>query len=124
MGFPLYIVLGHMVFIVIYFMLYLVSRKCKCKCMKKVIKFLKYYLFWNGLIRMYMEIYFGMALASVLNMHTVDWESPFEWVQVSNVAGLISLLLIAFLPIAVFVPFYLKKRALWNDKKFKKTRFC
>ena len=121
MGFPLYIVLGYMTLIVIYFLLYLVSLKMKCKCMVKVVKFVRYYLFWNGLIRMYMEIYFGMALASVLNMHTVDWESPFEWVQVSNSAGLVGLILIAALPIAVFVPIYFRKRALWSDEEFKKT---
>ena len=73
MGFPLYIVLGHLIFIVIYFVLYLVSIKLKCKCMIKIINFLKNYLFWNGLIRLYMEIYFGLTLASVLNMQTVDW---------------------------------------------------
>ena len=57
MGFPLYIVLGHMTFVVIYFLLYLASLKLKCKCFEKVIKFIRYYLFWNGLIRLYMEIY-------------------------------------------------------------------
>ena len=57
MGFPLYIVIGHMTFIVFFFLLYLASLKLKCNCMEKVIRFIRYYLFWNGLIQLYMEIY-------------------------------------------------------------------
>ena len=42
------------------------------------------YLFWNGLIRLFMEIFFEVAFASALNLYTVDWDSPFPSVKYSN----------------------------------------
>ena len=72
------------------------------------------YLFWNGLIRLFMEVYLGMALAAVLNTKVADWQSPFKWVKVSNYAGLVSLILAISLPILVFLPFYCRRRAQWS----------
>ena len=62
-----------------------------------------------------------MALASVLNMHTVNWQSPFKWVSLSNYSGLIGLILVAFLPILVLVPFYCLRRAHWSTVEFQST---
>ena len=73
MGFPLYIVLFNFVLLAIYLLLYLVNRKLKLKCLDKILKYLASYLFWNGLIRLYMEFFIVMVFSSVLNMHTVDW---------------------------------------------------
>ena len=73
MGFPLYIVLFNFALLAIYLLLYLVNRKLKLKCLDKILKYLASYLFWNGLIRLYMEFFIVMVFSSVLNMHTVDW---------------------------------------------------
>ena len=34
---------------------------------------LSIYFFWNGLIRLFMESCFEIALAAILNIHEVDW---------------------------------------------------
>ena len=73
MGFQLYIIQGHMALITLYFLLYLANLKLKLKCLSKANNFLANYLFWNGLIRLYMEVYVNMSIGSVLNMHTVEW---------------------------------------------------
>ena len=114
MGFTLYIILGYATLVVLYLILNLANLMLKLMCLRKIVNFLATYLFFNGLIRLYMEIYLGMALASVLNMHTVDWQSPFKWVTFSNYSGLVALILITTLPILLFVPFYCCKRANWN----------
>ena len=114
MGFPLYILLGHACLIVLYLILYFTNLMLKSRCLGKIVIYLSTYLFFNGLIRLYMEIYLGMALASVLNMHTADWQSPFKWVAISNYSGLVALILITSLPILVLIPFYCRKRANWN----------
>ena len=121
MGFPLYITLGHIALSVLYLFLYLVNLLLKSKLLGKSLNYLGKYLFWNGFIRLYMEIYFGMALASMLNMYTIDWQSQFQWVKVSNYSALAGLILIVLLPIFLFVPFYFCKRAQWNTKEFKDT---
>ena len=115
MGFPLYILLGHASLLVLYLLLYLANLLLKLRCLGKIVNFLASYLFWNGLIRLYMEIYLGMALAAVLNMHTVNWQSPFKWVAISNFSGLIALILLTALPILLFIPFYCRRRAQWNN---------
>ena len=114
MGFPLYIILGHMALIFLNLLLYLTNLLLKLKCLGKITNYLSGYLFWNGLIRLFMEVYLGMALAAVLNTIVADWQSPFKWVKVSNYAGLVSLILAISLPILVFLPFYCRRRAQWS----------
>ena len=59
-----------------------------------------------------MELYSGLALSSVLNTHTADgdWDSPFQWVEVSYWSGLVSMILLVALPTLLFIPFYCMKR--------------
>ena len=73
MGFPLYIILGYIALLLLYLLLYLVNLLLKLKCLGKIVTYIATFLFWNGLLRLYMEVYAGMALASVLNMQAVDW---------------------------------------------------
>ena len=78
-GFALYIMHGYLALVVLYLLLKLadwISKK-KCKCLHKSVKKLGKFLLWNSLIRLYMELYQDASLISALNMHTVDWESPF-----------------------------------------------
>ena len=51
------------------------------------------YFFWNGPLRLFMESFFDMFLASVLNVHTADWDSPSSSVQFSNVASIVFLVI-------------------------------
>ena len=57
MGFPLYIMLIQLSLIILYFILVLANRLLKFKCLNKVLNYLKSYLFWNGSIRLYMELF-------------------------------------------------------------------
>ena len=111
MGFPLYIILGYLALILLYLLLYLINLLLKLKYLGKAVTFLANFLFWNGLIRLYLEVYAGMALASVLNMQAVDWQTSFKWVSVSNYSALIGLILIIALPVLLFMPFYCRRRA-------------
>ena len=79
MGFPIYIMLGYFSLLMLYIILALTNRLLKCKCLGKVVDYLGSYLFWNGYIRLYMELYKGLCLASVLNTYTADddMNSPF-----------------------------------------------
>ena len=121
MGFPLYITLGHIALSVLYIFFYLLNFILQSKPLSKMLNHLGKYLFWNGFIRLYMEIYLSMALASILDIYTVDKQSPFKWVKVSNYSALISLIIIALLPILFFVPFYFCKRKQWSTEEFQKT---
>ena len=69
-----------------------------------------------------MELYQGLALATVLNIHTSeqDQNSPFLWVKVSYWFGISGLILIVALPILLFLPFYCLKRKQWSTEAFRK----
>ena len=56
-GFPLYIILGHIALLVIYYLLALLNLICCSPRIGKLINYLRKYLFWNGFIRLYMELY-------------------------------------------------------------------
>ena len=49
---------------------------------------LKNYFFYNGVIRFYMETFLNLLLASLLNVYTVDWNSPFSAIIYSNYASI------------------------------------
>ena len=57
MGFPLYIMLGHFALVALYLFLALINLICQSPCIRIVVYYLRKYLFWNGFIRLYMELY-------------------------------------------------------------------
>ena len=79
MGLQLYIMLGHFALLILYSILALANHYLKLQCLGKVVNCLKNYLFWNGFLRLYMELYQSLCLASVLNTYTAeeDWNSAF-----------------------------------------------
>ena len=104
----MWMVWAHILLIVIYLALYKVKR---------VEHKLRRYLYWNCLIRLYMEVFKDMALLTVLNMHTVNWDSPHASVIFSNYVALLILLLIGLLP-PVFLIFFCCKKDKWQNKGF------
>ena len=41
-------------------------------------------LYWNGLIRLFLELYQDLALLSFLNLYTAEWDSVYDYVCYSN----------------------------------------
>ena len=107
-----------MALLVLYILFYLLKLGYKFKFLKNIVKFLGSMLIWNGLIRLYMELYQDLSQSSVLNMYTADWETNFTWVKVSNYYGLAGFIIVTALPILLFIPFYCCRRKRWSNKKF------
>ena len=120
MGLQLYIMLSHFALLVLYIFLGLCNLKLKWTCIAKFVTYLGRYLFWNGFIRLYMELYQGLCVASVLNTYTAndDLNSPFYWIKVCYYCRIVGMCLIFTLPILLFVPFYFKKRDQWSTEAF------
>ena len=57
MGFPLYVMLGYFTLVIIYLILALAQRLLKRKVLGKIVNKIRSYLFWNSMIRLYMEVY-------------------------------------------------------------------
>ena len=119
-GFPLYIMLGYFTFVAIYYILAVTNCIFRSKYLGKVVNKINSYLFWNGFIRLFMELYQGLAVATVLNIHSSEGNenSPFLWVKVSYWFAFAGLILIVALPILLFLPFYCLKRKEWSTEAF------
>ena len=120
LGFPLYIMLGHFTLLILFILLTMCNTILRSPRISIVTNKLKKYLFWNGFIRLYMELYSGLALSSVLSIYSNinDYDSPFRWVRVSFYASVASLVLLALLPI-FFVIFYCIRRDKWSEQAFR-----
>ena len=111
MGLPLYIMLVHFALLIIYIFVTSFNVILCSSRISKITNKLRRYLFWNGFLRLYMELYSGLALSAVLNIHTStdDKNSFFKWVEISYWASFFSIILLATLPI-LFIIFFSVKR--------------
>ena len=76
------------------------------------------YFFWNGPIRLFMETFFEMVLALVLNMDSIDWSTPFYGVRYSTALTLISLCFVSGLfPFLTIL--YFRNFSILAEEKFK-----
>ena len=69
------------------------------------------------MIRLIMETSLELAITAVLNMHTVDWNTPFRSVKYSSALSIISLILLSVL--TFFLVLYYWK----NFEKLKQKMF-
>ena len=74
-------------------------------------------MFWNGYIRLFMEVFQELALHSALNIHTLQWDSPFEAVKYSNYLSIIFLSLVCIVPICLTILYCAKTKEL-KEKEF------
>lgn len=118
LGFLFWIIMAHGAFVILHALIY--KLRSSCSCASKVVAKIGNYLYWNGVFRLYMEVYFDITLLSLLNMHMLDWQTEFVAIQASNVISVVTLALISVVPVYFFV-FYLKKLDKWGDEGFKKN---
>ena len=123
MGLPLYIMMGHFALLVLYIFLRLCNVILQSPRIAKIATYLGRYLFWNGFIRLYMELYQGLCVASILNTYTADddFNSPYYWIKACYYSRIVGMILIFALPILLFLPLYFRKRDQWNTDAFQKV---
>ena len=91
-GFALYVIFAYVLLIVINIGPYLLRNKSTC-CKKSHEK-LSSYLYWDALIRLYMEVFFDLTLLAILNVHTAEWDSSYSSVKASNIVSVFTLVAI------------------------------
>ena len=115
-GMTFYVVLANFLYGLLHCLLY-PSRRF-CGCLQRLITRMENYLYFNGTIRFYMELFFDISLAASLNLQMASWESPFLSEQASNYIAFIFLAIICILPFCYFLVSCLRPE-LWIDEKFK-----
>ena len=112
----MYIIWAHLALIPLYLVLLFLSYKAKF--LKRLTNYIGTYLFWNGSIRLYIELYQDFAINSSLNMYKIERDSPFADVRLSNTYAFISFTLVCAIPIVIFIPFYCYNKAKWLNIGF------
>ena len=88
--FTTWVILFYVLLILASMILYMF--KDKAQCVRKLYEKLSKKLYWDGLIRLHMELFMDMLLLPALNLHTVVWDTKFDSVQASNILSIISIL--------------------------------
>ena len=75
------------------------------------------YMYWNALLRLYMESIFELTLLATLNLIKADWSSENFSVQFSNYLSLLVIILTCLVPLGLLI-FYYRRIEEWNDENF------
>ena len=104
-GFALYIIYLHCLAVFIHACLHLCRRKNRY--IARVHGRLgRRYLYWNGLNRLYMELFFDIVLYAILNLHKVDWQTRFPSVQATNAVSIILMVIVCGIQIFYIVKYF------------------
>ena len=101
------------------FILVWILAKC-CKRIRNTKEKLRYYLFWNGTIRIFMEGYLDFTLMSLLNIREIFWQENLLSVTICNYFAIVMTCLCGLIPIILFI--YLDSNIKsWNEKEFRSS---
>ena len=114
-GLIFYLVLVNIMFGVLHFLLIPVGRLFKVG--KRLVDKLEAYLYFNGLIKFFMEIFFDVVLVASLNLQIADWETPFTAEEMSNNLSVVFIILVCGLPITYLLLVCMKPHE-WANSKF------
>ena len=86
-------------------------------CLKALRRRLATLLFWNGLIRLFMEVYLEAVLLSVHNLKSIVWYDSSLHIA-SNILAIIFVLVFCLLPLFL-IYFFGKYKEIWHTDEFK-----
>ena len=109
-GLTIYLVVLNMMLGVLHFLLLPCAKLCTFG--SKVVKKMESYLYFNGTLRFYTEIFFDIVVVASINLEAADWETPFWSEEMSNFISAFLIGITGFCPfIAIIVIF--KSPSLW-----------
>ena len=115
-GLILYLILANILYAILY-LLVVPCRRSLGNFGQNTVKKMEGYLLFNGSIRFCMEIFFDVLLIASLNLHTIEWDSPFIAVQVSNYLSIALLALICLWPLCTLLV-TCTQPSIWTNKRF------
>ena len=74
-------------------------------------------IFWNGLIRFYIEIYMDVAVCAFLNLKTMTWNDHLPALNFSNYFAILAVISLCVIPVGLIV-FFAKRMNSWIDDDF------
>ena len=96
-----YSICFHVCLFVLYWALRLLQKACPK--VKKANDKLGDYLFWNGTLRLFMELYMEVTLLTLFNLKVIDWETGFKAVFFNNLFVIIMTGAVLVVPIILLI---------------------
>ena len=78
-------------------------------------KYTAKWLYWNGIVRLFMEIYMNLTLFSLLNLKTIEWGTNLPAVNFSNTFAILAIIVAATAPVLLIVHAARNLRSLQDD---------
>lgn len=104
-------------FLVIVHAILAIFKRCLPARLQRAEISLRNYLYWNGLIRFFMEAYVDFTLLGLLNIQKLDWNGAFSAVTLCNYFAVITVVALCVCPFILGF-FFCFKYSKWNDEKF------
>ena len=86
---------------------------------KKLSNKLYNFLYWGGILRLLMEGFLEVIIATMLNVRRNYWDATYSIIM-TNVFSTSMTLILVLLPVWILV-FYCKKREEWANEEFEET---
>ena len=107
-GFAIYMIYAHLFAMLVHACLH--KARNAGKLVPKIHSKLGSYLYWDGINRFFMELFFDLMFLSVLNLNVVDWDTPFTSVKLSNYLAIIILIFTCSVLVYYIIGFYRQPR--------------
>ena len=107
-GFAIYMIYMHLFAMLVHACLH--KARNAGKLVPKIHSKLGSYLYWDGINRFFMELFFDLIFLSILNLYMVDWDTPFSSVKFSNYFTVFILVLTSGVLVFYIIKFYRQPR--------------
>lgn len=114
-GFILYLVLLNILLALLH--LILSTLKNKIQFVMRIVSRMERYLYFNGSIRLFIELFFDVGLIASLNLHVAEHDAHFPSETASYYLSIIFILMISISPIVILLMTF-RKPSLWMSAKF------
>ena len=74
-----------------------------------------YFLFWNGSIRIFLELFLELYLFSLMNLAELESQSDNEAIEASNKIALASFVFTNIVPVVILIYFFSRRGSLQRD---------
>ena len=103
---------------IIFFQVLVIIFSLLLKCWTWLWQKLSQKIYFNAIIRVFMQLYQEIALLSLINIFQIDFESPYRSERYSNMLSIVFITLVTIVPAPLLIFSYIRRNE-WNSVNFR-----
>ena len=115
LGTLFYVLLLYFALIFLQLMLRLIAKKLPK--VNRASNKISTFLYWNGMIRFFIEVYLDFAICAFLQLKTMYWSENLGAVSFGNILAIITVVCMGLIPIFLTIFFVVRVKD-WSNKEF------